>query len=148
MYKKILLPLDGSKLAEVALSHAESLAARYSAELVLISVIDPPTMTGRDGIAVDLFRQEMDTKIEDAETYLKALKGQFEKKKIKTKVVVMVGSVVRNIIDTAHGESVDLVLIASHGRSGLQRVFFGSVAAGVLNRIEQPLLVIRQPATH
>ena len=146
MYKKILVPLDGSKLAEIALSHAESLAAQYQAELVLLTVIDPPTMTGRDGVAVDLFRQEMDTKIEEAEIYLKALKGQFEKRKIKTKVVVTVGSVVRNIIETANGESADLVLIASHGHSGLKRVFFGSVAAGVLNRIEQPLMVIRQPA--
>ena len=146
MYKKILVPLDGSKLAEIALSHADSLAARYQAELVLLTVIDPPTMTGRNSAAIDLFRQEMDTKMDDAETYLKALKGQFEKRKIKTKIVVTIGSVVRNIINTAHGESVDLVLIASHGRSGLQRVFFGSVAAGILNRIEQPLMVIRQPA--
>ena len=145
MYKKILVPLDGSKLAEIALSHAESLASQYHAELVLLTVIDPPTMTGRDGIAVDLFRQEMDTKIEEAETYLTALKNQFEKKKIKTKRIVTVGSVVRSIIETANGESVDLMLIASHGHSGLKRVFFGSVAAGVLNRIEQPLMVIRQP---
>ena len=146
MYKKILVPLDGSKLAEIALSHAESLASQYHAELVLLTVIDPPTMTGRDGIAVDLFRQEMDTKIEEAETYLKALRGQFQKKKINTKVVVTVGSVVRDIIGTANGESVDLVMIASHGHRGLQRVFFGSVAAGDLNRIEQALMVIRQPA--
>lgn len=145
MYNKILVPLDGSKLAEIALSHAESLATRYQAELILLTVIDPPTVTGRDGIAVDLFQQEMDTKIEGAETYLKALKNQFEKRKIKTKTIVTTGSVVRNIVDTAHGESVDLVLIASHGHSGLKRVFFGSVAAGVLNRIEQALMVIRQP---
>jgi nucleotide-binding universal stress UspA family protein len=146
MYKKILVPLDGSKLAEIALSHAESLAAKYQAELVFLTVIDPPTMTGRDGIAVNLFQKEMDTKTEEAETYLTVLKNQFEKKKIKTKRIVTVGSVVRNIIETANGESVDLVLIASHGHSGLKRVFFGSVAAGILNRIEQPLMVIRQPA--
>ena len=146
MYNRILVPLDGSKLAEIALSHAESLAARYQAELVFLTVIDPPTMTGRDGIAVNLFQKEMDTKIEEAETYLTVLKNQFEKKKIKTKRIVTVGSVVRNIIETANGESVDLVLIASHGHSGLKRVFFGSVAAGILNRIEQPLMVIRQPA--
>jgi nucleotide-binding universal stress UspA family protein len=145
MYNKILVPLDGSKLAEIVLAHAEALATRYHAELVLLSVIEPPTMTGRNGVAVDLFRQEMNTKIEEAEIYLKALKGQFEKKKVKTKSIVTVGSVVRNIIETANGESVDLVLIASHGHSGLKRVFFGSVAAGVLNRIEQALMVVRQP---
>jgi len=145
MYKKILVPLDGSKLAEIALPHAESLALQYRADLVLLSVIDPPTMTGRDDPAVQLFQHEMDTKMQEAEIYLKALKNQYAKKNIKSKYFVHLGSVVQNIIDLANSESVDLVLIASHGRSGLQRVFFGSVAAGVLNRIEQPLMVIRQP---
>ena len=145
MYKKILVPLDGSKLAEIALSHAESLAVRYKADLVFLTVIDPPKMAGRNGAAVDMFRQEMDTKMQEAEMYLKVLKGKFEKKKIQAKIVVSLGSVVKNIIDTAESESVDLVLIASHGRTGLQRVFFGSAAAGVLNRIEQPLMVIRKP---
>jgi len=81
--------------------------------------------------------------MQDADIYLKALKNQYEKKNIKTKYFVNLGSVVQNIIETANNESVDLVLIASHGRSGLQRVFFGSIAAGVLNRIELPLMVIR-----
>jgi nucleotide-binding universal stress UspA family protein len=103
-------------------------------------------MTGRDDPAVQLFQQEMDTRMQEAEIYLKALKNQYTKKNIKTKYFVHLGSVVQNIIDAANSESVDLVLIASHGLSGLQRVFFGSVAAGVLNRIEQPLMVIRRPS--
>jgi len=143
MYKKILVPLDGSKLAEIALPHAESLALQYHADIVLLSVIDPPSMAGRDNAAVHVFQKEMDTKMQDADIYLKALKNQYEKKNIKTKYFVNLGSVVQNIIETANNESVDLVLIASHGRSGLQRVFFGSIAAGVLNRIELPLMVIR-----
>ena len=144
MYKKILVPLDGSKLAEIALPHAESLSLQYQADLVLLSVIDPPSMTGRNDSAIQVFQKEMDTKMQEAEIYLKALKNQFERENIKTRYFVNSGSVVQNIIDTAARESVDLVLIASHGRSGLQRVFFGSIAAGVLNRIEQPLMVIRR----
>lgn len=144
MYKKILVPLDGSKLAEIALPHAESLSLQYQADLVLLSVIDPPSMTGRNDSAIQVFQKEMDTKMQEAEIYLKALKNQYEKQNIKTRYFVNLGSVVQNIIDTAARESVDLVLIASHGRSGLQRVFFGSIAAGVLNRIEQPLMVIRR----
>ena len=146
MYKKILVPLDGSKLAEIALPHAESLALKYHAELVLLSVIDSPSITGRDDSAVQLFQQEMRTRIQKAEIYLKALKNQYEKIKIKTKSFVNLGSVVQNIIETANNEAVDLVMIASHGRSGLQRVFFGSVASGVLKRIEHPLMIIRRPA--
>jgi nucleotide-binding universal stress UspA family protein len=53
------------------------------------------------------------------------------------------GPIVKAIIDTAESQDVDLVAIASHGRSGLFQVFYGSVAAGVLQRIDRPLLLIR-----
>jgi nucleotide-binding universal stress UspA family protein len=66
MYKKILLPLDGSKLAEIALPHAVSLAGQYHADLVLLSVIDPPSMAGRDDSAAQLFQKEMDIKMQEA----------------------------------------------------------------------------------
>jgi nucleotide-binding universal stress UspA family protein len=146
MYQKILVPLDGSKLAEIALPHAESLATRYDAALVLLSVVDPPTTATHDETTAELVQYELDAKKQEAEIYLKGLKGEFEKKKIPTSYSVRFGSVVQNIVDRATVDAVDLVIIASHGRSGLQRVFFGSVAAGVLNRIEQPLMVIRRPA--
>ena len=68
---------------------------------------------------------------------------KFSEKHIRTETVVKLGPVVKNIIDFADSAAVDLVLIASHGRSGLGRFFFGSVAAGILNRIGQPLMVIR-----
>lgn len=143
MYTKILVPLDGSKLAETALAHAESLANRYNATLILLSVIDPPIPTGRETSTMELYQRQVDTLKHDTELYLKGLQGEFIEKKIKAKFIVKSGPVVENIINTAENQSVDLVLIASHGRTGLMRVFFGSVAAGVLNRIEQPLMVIR-----
>nr|MBC8430966.1 universal stress protein [Candidatus Desulfatibia vada] len=59
------------------------------------------------------------------------------------KIRVVYGPVVRSIIECAEIEDVDLIAIASHGRSGLSRVFYGSAAAGVLNNIQQPLLIIR-----
>jgi nucleotide-binding universal stress UspA family protein len=143
MYKKILVPLDGSKLAEVALPHAESLAIKYDAELVLLTVVTPPIMTGRGPEAMKMFEEQIDKLMQDAELYLKGLKGSFTKIGIRAEIFVQYGSAVESIIKTADAQTVDLVLIASHGRSGLTRVFFGSVAAGVLNRIEQPLMVLR-----
>jgi nucleotide-binding universal stress UspA family protein len=143
MYNKILVPLDGSKLAEIALPHAESLARQYDAELVLLTVVEPPVMTGRGTEAMKLFEQRIDTLMQEAKLYLKGLKGSFTKRGIKVETYVQYGPVVENIIEIADGQPVDLVVIASHGRTGLTRVFFGSVAAGVLNRIEQPLMVIR-----
>lgn len=144
MYKKILVPLDGSKLAEAALPHAESLAGQYDATLILLSVITPPTITtGRGVEAMQLFGTEIDTLQQDAEQYLHGLKNKLSKRRIQVKTVVKLEPVVRSIVATASESAVDLVIIASHGRSGLGRVFFGSIAAGVLNRIEQPLMIIR-----
>jgi len=144
MYKKILVPLDGSKLAETALVHAESLALKYDATLILLSVISSPAITtGRGVEALKLFESRVDTLIQDTRQYLDQLSGEFNEKRIDTKTVVKFEPVVRSIVETANESAVDLVVIASHGRSGLGRVFFGSVAAGVLNRIERPLMVIR-----
>ena len=60
-----------------------------------------------------------------------------------TDICVANGPIVERIIDVAGGEDADLIAIASHGRTGLSRVFYGSVAAGLLHRIDRPLLIIR-----
>jgi nucleotide-binding universal stress UspA family protein len=143
MYKKILIPLDGSKLAESALKHAESLAVMYNAKLILLRVVRPPSLVGREFDAMAQFQVELELQKSDAVRYLDELKGVFREKKIEADVHVGFGPVVAEIIDAAESQAVDLVIIASHGRSGLGRVFFGSVASGVLNRIERPLMVIR-----
>jgi nucleotide-binding universal stress UspA family protein len=145
MYKKILVPLDGSKTAEIALPHAESLATRYNAQLLLLSVINPPAIAGRDSPSVDVIQQQINVERQDAALYLKGLKGEFAEKKIKAEAMVTFGPTVEAIIHVAETHAPDLVLIASHGRTGLKRVFFGSTAAGILNRIDQPLMVIRRP---
>ncbi len=143
MYRKILIPLDGSKLAEVALPHAESLATRYDADLVLLTVLNPPLITDQYAQAAELYQQQLETLRKDAEIYLKGIQGVFKEKNIRSEFLVKVGPVVEGIVHTADTIEADLVVIASHGRTGLMRVFFGSVAAGVLNRVEQPLMVIR-----
>lgn len=143
MYKKILIPLDGSKLAESALAHGESLALKYGAELILLQVVRPPAVTAREPAEIMMFQENMKGLQKEAEAYLNALKGEFREKKIRADIHVGLGPVVTEIVEAADARSVDLVIIASHGRTGLGRVFFGSVASGVLNRIEKPLMVIR-----
>ncbi|MBI9087339.1 MAG: universal stress protein [Desulfobacterales bacterium] len=147
MYKRILIPLDGSKLAESALAHAESLALKYNAELILLQVVRPLAITAREPAEIMMFQENMEHLRADAKAYLNGLKGEFREKKIRVEIYVGLGPVVAEIVETAATHSVDLVIIASHGRSGLGRVFFGSVASGVLNRIERPLMVIRSAET-
>ena len=145
MYGKILVPLDGSNTAEIALPHVESLATQYDASLILLSVISPLTISGRNTAAMTFNQKQIDDQHHQTERYLKGVQGQFKEKNIATDIEVVMGPTVQAIVQTADEKAVDLVVIASHGHTGLKRVFFGSTASGVLNRIEQPLLVIRSP---
>ena len=144
MYKKILVPLDGSKRAEAILPHVENLAVRYGAEVVLFSIEEPPLLLEHDEV-VDLesYWQTRESQRKQTETYLQGIVQKWRAKDIKAEIHIGQGPVVKGIIDFADQEKVDLVAMASHGRSGLARTFYGSVAAGVLQHIDRPLLLIR-----
>ena len=143
MYTKILVPLDSSKRAENILPHVEDLAARYQAEVLLLQVIEYQTQTGNDFDYHPLSTENLDHIKQMAETYLVGIQRAFQKKKIHCHLLVTFGPVVEMIIYAAQHENCDIVAMASHGRGGLARVFYGSVAAGVLQRIDRPLLIIR-----
>jgi nucleotide-binding universal stress UspA family protein len=107
-------------------------------------VLEPiPYVAGPEGTPITLREQELEQRRKDAERYLQARKGEFREKGIEAKAVVFQGPVVEAIADAAKKEGADLIAIASHGRSGLSQCFYGSVAAGVLHRVDRPLLVIR-----
>jgi nucleotide-binding universal stress UspA family protein len=144
MYKTILVPLDGSKRAEGILPHVEELAQRYEARVVFVRIIEPvPYVMAPEGTPMTLREQEMQQRERDAKTYMDARVGQFREMGIEAKAEILHGPVVQGITNTAERVSADLIAIASHGRSGLSQCFYGSVAAGVLNRVDRPLLVIR-----
>jgi len=144
LYKTILVPLDGSERAEAILPHVEELAQRYEAEVIFLQVIEPPhPITGPEGTYMEMYQEEAERRVEQAESYLAGLKGEFREKGIQARTRVAHGPIVKAILDTAESQDVDLVAIASHGRSGLSQVFYGSVAAGVLQRIDRPLLLVR-----
>ncbi len=144
MYKTILAPLDGSKRAEKILPHVEALAQKFGATLVLMQVVDPAVTEAAPYDIVPNYDPEQAARLMDeAKAYLNKLKEQFQSKGIETKTVFESGSIVLSIIDVATREQADLIAIASHGRTGLARVFYGSVAAGLLNRTDWPLLIIR-----
>ena len=143
MYHKILVPLDGSKRADRILPHVEELAKRYKAKVIFLQVIEYKTVPTTEGAFINLTEQEFDQAKKQAETYLKALQGEFREKNIESRIHVTYGPVVAGIINIAAEEGADLIALASHGRGGLSRVFYGSVAAGLLHRVDRPLLIIR-----
>ena len=142
MYKTILVPLDGSKRAERILAHVEGVARSNEANVIFLQVIEPTHYyIGAHGTVSGLELHNHQEK--EVEEYLSALRGEFQEKGIKARSVIEWGPVVKKIIDVAEREDVDLVAMASHGRTGLSHVFYGSVAAGVLHRIDRPLLLVR-----
>jgi len=143
MFKRILVPLDGSKRAERILPHVEEIARMQRSEVIFLQVVQVPVVS--DIYSIDPVPSEEMLKQNKmaAETYLKGLQGEFREKGIASVVRVAAGPVVDAIINAAQREKADLVAIASHGRGGVARIFYGSVAAGVLNQIDRPLLVIR-----
>lgn len=144
MYKTVLVPLDGSKRAEAILPHVEALAGRYEARVVLLQVIDPVSRIPYTPETAFDFPDDAFTQwTRESQTYLSGIRGEFREKGIEADVRVESGPVVETIIDVAEDESADLIAMASHGRTGLSRVFYGSVAAGILNRVDRPLLLIR-----
>jgi nucleotide-binding universal stress UspA family protein len=143
MYSKILVPLDGSKRAEAILPHVEDLAHRYGAKVIFLEVLEPEVVVVAEPIYEDYDPERHTRRITDIEHYLKACRGKFQEKGIDAEICIGDGRVVEEIIKVAERENVDLIAMASHGRTGLPRVFYGSVAAGVLHRIDRPLLLIR-----
>ena len=143
MYKKILVPLDRSKRAEKILPHVEDLASHYKAEVILLMTIPHFQAAAVDGSFVEFSEKDFNTQLEKAKFYLKDVVDNFRQKDIGSSILVTKGPAVENIIQTAEKEDVGLIAMTSHGRGGLSRVFYGSVASGVLNRADRPLLIVR-----
>jgi nucleotide-binding universal stress UspA family protein len=145
MFKRILVPLDGSKRAETILPHVEDLAHRYvKSQVVLLQVVEPiPATIDMAGPVPPLDPRVIDRIYKNAQNYLERLQARLRKKGIQAHVHVLLGPVVATIVDLAVREKVDLIALASHGRSGLPAFFYGSVAAGVLHRTDRPLLIVR-----
>ncbi|MFW6068208.1 MAG: universal stress protein [Chloroflexota bacterium] len=145
MYQRILVPLDGSSRAEAIIPHVENLAHCYNATVIFLQVLEPdPTIVGPyDAQVLAVPPEEIERRLNAIDAYLAGWEGEFREKSIKARRITARGSVVEAIINAADRENADLIAMASHGRSGLSRVFYGSVAAGVLQRVEHPLLLVR-----
>jgi nucleotide-binding universal stress UspA family protein len=143
MYKKILVPLDGSHRSEKILPHVEALAKRYGSKVVFLRVVRFPQLNAYNGVETGAYQRNCEEIAESALSQLKLLAGEFREKGMDVDVRVTAGPVVRDIVDMAVTEDVDLITMSSHGRSGFSRVFYGSVAAGVLHQIDRPILMIR-----
>jgi nucleotide-binding universal stress UspA family protein len=148
MFNTILVPVDGSKRAEKILPYVEELALRREATVIFLQVVEPATnMVGQYDAALYLDYERTNQIVADAKAYLACLVGEMREKGAAAKSIVEFGPIVRVILDVAEQEKADLIAMASHGRTGVARAFYGSVAAGVLQQADRPLLLIRSADT-
>jgi nucleotide-binding universal stress UspA family protein len=145
MYRRILVPLDGSSRAEAILPYVEDLAHRFGSSVVFLQVLEPISISllNPDPQAEDTIHALEEQQEQEASIYLNSRCGEFREKNIKARTRLARGPVVSTIAELACHENADLIAMASHGRTGFSRVVYGSVAAGILHCVDRPLLLIR-----
>lgn len=157
MFTKIMVPLDGSELAECVLPHVEAFISGCQVNtIVFVRVIAPTPMSSRGTYVTskeDLEKIEASTKrIEEdrksaAAEYLKQVVSQLKPDSVELKTEVIVGGVAEILVDYTEENDVDLILIATHGRSGVSRWVRGSIADRILRAAKVPVLMVRAPGT-
>ena len=149
MYKRVLVPLDGSELGESIVPFILEIAGPLDMAVVLVRVVEPLPPVVADGIPVVV--DDLETRRRDAEEYLAPIAIALRARGIETTSGVRVGRPVEQILAAARAAGADLVAMSTHGRGGLGRLLFGSVAEQVLRHAEVPVFLMRQtqrqPAT-
>jgi nucleotide-binding universal stress UspA family protein len=142
---KLLLPLDGSKQSELAVPHVEELAAQLKAEVVLLHVVAPTyfaySIPG-ETIEMPFTAEDMERFRAKSEHYLESVAEALRKRGIATSTEVAIGTAADEIIRLSDEMPVDLVVMSTHGRSGISRWAFGSVADKVIHAANAPVLLI------
>jgi nucleotide-binding universal stress UspA family protein len=141
MVKAILVPLDGSALAEGALPHATAMTRRAGARLVLVRAILAHTLPGADPTDAQITLRQR------AEADLEATAEQLRLAGLEVETHVYYDEAATAILDAARAQHVDLIVMASHGRTGLGRWIYGSVADRVLRQAPVPVLVVPAAVT-
>ncbi len=149
MFEKVLVCLDGSRLAEQILPYAIEQSLRFNSKVVLLQVFTiPGTVAAAEAQAAptvtpDLMQEEVQRLGAEAKTYLEEVATPLREKGLDVTCVALQGAAGEVIVSYAQKESVDLIALATHGHSGLGRVIFGSVADHVLRESGLPILLIK-----
>lgn len=147
MYQHIMVPLDGSKVAEVVLPHVISIAKGCTVpKVTLVRVVPPIKFYGAETELpfIDSVPLEK-ASLKAAREYISFQAKKLKNEGIKVHTKVVFGTVTEALLDFAHTNGVDLVVIATHGRSGVSRWVWGSVADKILRGAMVPVLMVRPP---
>ena len=145
-FERIMVPLDGSPLAESVLPVATALAQKFGSRIILLRALDlPPTVLRfRTGPPRRWVTEALRYNYEEVRDYLEARQGELCQQGFDVQILVRETSPAEDIIDAAVDDGVDLIVMSTHGRGGLARWAFGSVADKVVRHSPCPVLLIRQ----
>ncbi|HET7145338.1 MAG TPA: universal stress protein [Anaerolineales bacterium] len=141
MYKKILVPLDGSKLAEAVLPHAQALAKSEGAEIILLRVPVLPDISflARDPALASLIIKDME---DETKEYMQEEVSKLQKEGSKVKGITREGLIPDTILEVAKETHADVIAMSTHGYSGVKRCLIGSVADKVVHYSPIPVMLI------
>jgi nucleotide-binding universal stress UspA family protein len=137
----ILVPVDGSKLAECVLPHSISFAKAFQAKITLLRVMDPESDYAEKRSSIKSFEWRLAKK--EAEIYLQKMKSQLETQNIEVAVELQEGAFSDRIIDFVNQSTVDLIIVSSHGQSGHSGWNISSNVQRILINVFKPILIIR-----
>lgn len=145
MYKKILVPLDGSPFAECVLEHVKNMAVgKQIPEVILVFVVEPINHAVYDmpeNTLADIQKQSESA----SEEYLKKTVAKLAAEGIPALWTVLHGDIAETILDYANKSKVDLVIMSTHGLSGISRWAMGSVAYRVARQLTVPIMLVAPP---
>ncbi|MBZ0302275.1 MAG: universal stress protein [Anaerolineae bacterium] len=142
-YTKILVPLDGSGWSQRAIPHAVDLARSNGAELILLHVFRPPASEYTDQLSLAGQDAQIQQMREQMKQYLVGLRGELRSQHMEVRAHMIEGSGVAHLIcEYVSSEGIDLVVMSTHGRSGLAQFLFGSVANQIMQCVKVPVLLI------
>ncbi len=145
-YKKILVALDGSELAEAALVHAQKLASDPESEIVLIRVsVDPAAeFSFSDPHIADNIIKDLET---ETLAYVQSVRSRLQRAGFRTSFLIHQGPIAETILQTAEEIHADVIVMSTHGRSGVKRWLLGSIADRVVTHSDIPIMLIRPQIT-
>lgn len=144
MYQKVLVPLDGSEVAECALTHLKAIASGCDVvDVVLLKVMEPLSVPG-DYVISEGDRVKLESRYRaEAQSYMETIVNQIGEGGLNVRADIIQGEAAESIVDYVDKQNVDLVIMATHGRSGIRRWAMGSVADKVVRHLNIPVLLVR-----
>jgi nucleotide-binding universal stress UspA family protein len=144
MFKRILVPLDGSGLAEAVLPTVKAIAQAFASEITLLRVVSPPNLVSGTRDFAEIYISMFDEMQQEAAIYIEAQKKALHADGFKVNGRTVNGeSTADLILDVADELEVDAIAMSTHGRGGIKRWVYGSVADKVLRHAHVPVLLVR-----